>query len=160
MEAALRELQAAKEEIERLKKVRDDAQRDLVRARELTDSTPPQYGDKTYWQQRYEHVDSNANKEDDTYEWYASYEMLKDLISASISRCSDKTMPSVLISGCGNSKLGEKLATSRAGSSIVGVDFDTGVVRMMADRASRLYLNNLRYQEVQLNICFVLYDID
>lgn len=139
MNEAFQELERVKEEIAQLKKVRDDAQRQIIAAKlevakskhaaqpasssaaaaaaAAATSTAPSYSSKEYWTERYNPTPSStlAGVDAAVYEWYASYAVLSKLISASIERCSDRTSASLFLPGCGNSELGECIAADHPG---------------------------------------------
>lgn len=127
------ELQKLQEEIARLKRVRDDALMEVEKAKqgvnELQKPTTainqqhsqsiaanplPQYSDKSYWTERYRNNES-SQLSSSTYEWYASYSTLTPLIAASLQRSADPQHTHILLPGCGNSDLGEKLSMSYPG---------------------------------------------
>eukprot|EP00744_Colponema_vietnamica_P006587 GILI01009551.1.p1 GENE.GILI01009551.1~~GILI01009551.1.p1 ORF type:complete len:225 (+),score=68.14 GILI01009551.1:68-742(+) len=85
----------------------------------------PEYGKSDYWDERYK-----AN--DTTFDWFVSYEPLKDLIQ-SIVRHDHK----VLVVGCGNSRLSPQLYDNGY-HTITNIDISEVVIQQMKTRYKEL----------------------
>lgn len=116
--------------MERLQKLRDEAQQKAIVAKKELEQVEqqakaaskaaelPAYSSKEYWAERYQgdsDGEASSSSSSSTYEWYASFSALEGLIKASIQRCSDRSSPAILLPGCGNSDLGEKMASAFPG---------------------------------------------
>jgi hypothetical protein len=73
------------------------------------------YSDKVYWENRYKSLSTTkvASKSEpesqQIYEWYASFDKIKDYIVQELLRSPKKLESSVLVSGCGNSSICEDM---------------------------------------------------
>jgi len=81
----------------------------------------PEYGKADYWDERYK-----AN--DTTFDWYVSYEPLKDIIAPLMNNDSK-----VLVAGCGNSRFSAQLYDSGI-HDITNVDISDVVINQMKNR--------------------------
>lgn len=102
-------------------------------------SSNPSYGDKDYWDKRYEIASNSTNQ---IYDWYKDYDSgLKDYINRRVSK-SD----SILVIGCGNSLLSEEMYLDGY-SNITSIDYSRNAINIMSARAySRGY--DLKYLEM------------
>lgn len=85
----------------------------------------PEYGKADYWDERYK-----AN--DTTFDWFVSFEPLKDLIQ-SIVRHDHK----ILVVGCGNSRLSPQLYDSGY-QNVTNIDISEVVIHQMKTRYKEL----------------------
>eukprot|EP01064_Diplonema_japonicum_P007537 TRINITY_DN1516_c0_g1_i1.p1 TRINITY_DN1516_c0_g1~~TRINITY_DN1516_c0_g1_i1.p1 ORF type:complete len:228 (+),score=56.98 TRINITY_DN1516_c0_g1_i1:129-812(+) len=85
----------------------------------------PEYGKADYWDERYK-----AN--DTTFDWYVSYEPLKDILTPIVkpdSKC--------LVVGCGNSRLSAQLYDTGV-HDITNIDISEVVINQMKNRYKEL----------------------
>lgn len=78
------------------------------------DAVTADYHSKSYWEERY---DPTPAKGQAPYEWYASFEEIKPLV-VDILKDIHIEKARILLSGCGNSLLGEDLVKSGESSGI------------------------------------------
>jgi ubiquinone/menaquinone biosynthesis C-methylase UbiE len=84
----------------------------------------PNYGDATYWEQRY------ADQEGTTFDWLEDYSALKQLIESFV----DNTAK-VLVLGCGNAEFSEEMYKDGF-TNIDNIDISAVVISQMAARNS------------------------
>lgn len=78
---------------------------------------------KSYWEERY-------RNQKELFEWYQNYSSLKQII---IPIFKEKKNPSILVPGCGNSKVSEDLY-NEGFLNIVNIDFSDEIVQHMQKR--------------------------
>lgn len=131
LENAMAEVRKAKEEIEKLKKLKIKAQADVTAARKSNDinksmneldfkldsrSELSDYGNKSYWDAKYKSL--TLQQGDDQrpflYEWYIGYQDIREILhEEAIKGSNEKDVYknlSLLVAGCGNSSLCEDLS--------------------------------------------------
>lgn len=158
---ALREIEAAKREIEELKKARDLAKKEVEDFRKLVPNTQskkeevPLYHSKDYWNERYT-KELQEKKQLALYEWYLSFDKLYPLLQIvySNSKRNEETLK-LYIPGCGNSSLGEDLLCFD-NIQIIAADFSKTLIQAMQLRVSEKNLNNLIYKEVNYSLYFTI----
>lgn len=149
---ALREIEAAKREIEELKKARDLAKKEVEDFRKLPNTQSkkeevPLYHSKDYWNERYSNELQDKNQLS-LYEWYLSFDKLYPLLQIVYSKAKRKNEKLKLyIPGCGNSSLGEDLLCFNE-IQIIAADFSKTLIQAMQLRISEKNLNNIIYKEV------------
>ena len=84
----------------------------------------PNYGDKTYWEDRYK------SSENTTFDWLENYSALKDIIS---SLNIPKETGQILNLGCGNSEFAEDMYNDGY-KNIKNIDISHNVIKTMAER--------------------------
>jgi SAM-dependent methyltransferase len=91
-----------------------------------------EFRSRSYWQRFFEERKGKA------FEWYAEAEPVVPHVLAAAKQLSASSSPSprILVPGCGNSDLSEKL--HKAGlRDVTSVDFDAGVIDSMREKTSR-----------------------
>lgn len=83
-----------------------------------------------YWKKFFEN-----EKFKDGFEWYASFEDLTPYLKNHIKAAKDDAPQSILVPGCGNSDLSEKLITKLGISNLTvySVDYEEAVVKKMEE---------------------------
>ena len=84
----------------------------------------PNYGDITYWEDRYK------SSENTTFDWLENYSALKDIIS---SLNIPKETGQILNLGCGNSEFAENMYDDGY-KNITNIDISHNVIKAMAER--------------------------
>ena len=84
----------------------------------------PNYGDKTYWEDRYK------SSENTTFDWLENYSALRDIIS---SLNIPKETGQILNLGCGNSEFAEDMYIDGY-KNIKNIDISHNVIKTMAER--------------------------
>ena len=84
----------------------------------------PNYGDKTYWEDRYK------SSENTTFDWLENYSALQDIIS---SLNIPKETGQILNLGCGNSEFAEDMYNDGY-KNIKNIDISHNVIKTMAER--------------------------
>jgi len=84
----------------------------------------PNYGDKTYWEDRYK------SSENSTFDWLENYSALRDIIS---SLNIPKETGQILNLGCGNSEFAEDMYIDGY-KNIKNIDISHNVIKTMAER--------------------------
>ena len=84
----------------------------------------PNYGDKTYWEDRYK------SSENTTFDWLENYSALRDIIS---SLNIPKETGQILNLGCGNSEFAEDMYNDGY-KNIKNIDISHNVIKTMAER--------------------------
>ena len=84
----------------------------------------PNYGDKSYWEERYKSCENS------TFDWLENYSTLKDIIS---SLNIPKESGRVLNLGCGNSEFSENMY-SDGYKNIYNIDISENVIKAMSQR--------------------------
>ena len=84
----------------------------------------PNYGDKTYWEDRYK------SSENSTFDWLENYSALRDIIS---SLKIPKETGQILNLGCGNSEFAEDMYIDGY-KNIKNIDISHNVIKTMAER--------------------------
>ena len=84
----------------------------------------PNYGDKSYWEERYK------SSENTTFDWLENYSTLKDIIS---SLKINKETGQVLNLGCGNSEFAENMYCDGY-KNIKNIDISHNVIKSMSER--------------------------
>jgi ubiquinone/menaquinone biosynthesis C-methylase UbiE len=84
----------------------------------------PNYGDKTYWEDRYK------SSENSTFDWLENYSALRDIIS---SLNIPKETGQILNLGCGNSEFAEDMYNDGY-KNIKNIDISHNVIKTMAER--------------------------
>jgi ubiquinone/menaquinone biosynthesis C-methylase UbiE len=84
----------------------------------------PNYGDKSYWEERYK------SSENTTFDWLENYSTLKDIIS---SLKINKETGQVLNLGCGNSEFAENMYGDGY-KNIKNIDISHNVIKSMSER--------------------------
>ena len=84
----------------------------------------PNYGDKTYWEDRYK------SSENSTFDWLENYSALRDIIS---SLKIPKETGQILNLGCGNSEFAEDMYNDGY-KNIKNIDISHNVIKTMAER--------------------------
>lgn len=84
----------------------------------------PNYGDKTYWEDRYK------SSENSTFDWLENYSALRDIIS---SLNIPKETGQILNLGCGNSEFAEDMYNDGY-KNIKNIDISHNVIKIMAER--------------------------
>ena len=84
----------------------------------------PNYGDKTYWEDRYK------SSENTTFDWLENYSALQDIIS---SLNIPKETGQILNLGCGNSEFAEDMYNDGY-KNIKNIDISHNVIKAMAER--------------------------
>ena len=84
----------------------------------------PNYGDKTYWEDRYK------SSENSTFDWLENYSALRDIIS---SLNIPKETGQILNLGCGNSEFAENMYDDGY-KNIKNIDISHNVIKAMAER--------------------------
>lgn len=82
----------------------------------------PQYGDPEYWEERYK------TSEGKTFDWLEDYDSLKDIFLKSL-----KENSKILMLGCGNSELSEKMYINGY-KNIINIDISKVVIDQMQKR--------------------------
>ena len=87
--------------------------------------THDEFQSKEYWASFFE----TSKQNDGQFEWYATYEDLEPMLKQKV-----KTDSRVLLPGCGDSMLSEKLATEMKLTNVISIDFEPQVVDRMNAR--------------------------
>lgn len=98
------------------------------------------YGNEDYWEDRYSSKSTNKDGHD-TYEWYVSFNELKDKLFKDIfisgflpSNKNDKEFNNkILVTGCGNSTICEDLVNVGF-NNVYGMDYSESVINNMINR--------------------------
>lgn len=99
----------------------------------------PNYGDNNYWENRY------LEQKDSVFDWLEDFESLRGIfedlfrgnVNAGISSQKDKAVPfngTILMLGCGNSELSEKLYEKMSVKNIQNIDLSANVIKFMKER--------------------------
>ena len=87
----------------------------------------PNYGDLIYWENRYsEHKES-------TFEWLEDFDSLKEILEE-ISKGENFNSGNILMLGCGNSELSEKIYQEMDIKNIFNIDLSSNLIRFMKER--------------------------
>ena len=84
----------------------------------------PNYGDKSYWEERYK------SSENTTFDWLENYSTLKDII---YSLNIPKDRGNILNLGCGNSEFSENMYDDGY-TNIKNIDISQSVISQMSER--------------------------
>jgi len=99
-------------------------------------------GTTTFWNKFYGEEVTAENKSE-TYDWFAGYEKIKSIVIEPFIKKEDR----ILITGCGNSTLGEQLYQDGY-KNIVNVDFSEAVIDLMRKRNST---NSMEWKVVDIS---------
>jgi ubiquinone/menaquinone biosynthesis C-methylase UbiE len=93
----------------------------------------PNYGDFTYWENRY------LLQQDCTFDWLEDFDSLRNNLDEIFS---DKyvpiTNPNILMLGCGNSNLSERMYREMNLHKIFNMDISSNVIKSMRERSKEL----------------------
>lgn len=96
----------------------------------------PNYGDPSYWEERYK------NQKESLFDWLEDYETLKSILEEFKL---DKKLSNAVILGCGNAEFSEKMYDDGY-EKIFNVDISDNVIKVMSER------NKVR-DKMQCNNC-------
>jgi len=91
-----------------------------------------EYGDEKFWEQRYK---KRSSQGEGMYEWYLSFDELRELILADLTPLGSKRDVTILVPGCGDSSLCEDLAELQY-LRVAGMDYSSSVIREMQQRSN------------------------
>jgi ubiquinone/menaquinone biosynthesis C-methylase UbiE len=114
----------------------------------------PNYTDLAYWEKRY------LEQKDSSFDWHEDFESLKGIFTDVIKNFQTEAVlnsvnynfsPNILVLGCGNSELSEKLCREMNLKNIFNIDYSSNVIRTMKDRLPSLFWETMDVKDLKFH---------
>ena len=153
VEEAMLEVKEAQNYMNKLKEEQETAKREVEAAANAVEIVKSKregpmdaYGDKEYWESRYNKSSTSHGKDNEVYEWYVSLKEIAKELLADIAGNNKKSLrkASILVSGCGDSSSCEDLV-DMGFTDVSGMDYSLAVIEKMRKRTYGAETRCIRY---------------